>query len=360
MALVHAHGPPVRNAGPGPGDQVRRTGEVAGVQAGLGEHALRRERVDERRERFVVSGVPGDEGRVDRTAADELASKAVEQGQVALGPRRQVQRGGHRGFRAPGIDHDDGGRAAVAHHALPHDRVGDAGVGADEDEHVAFLKVRVGERWRIETEGLLVRDVRRRHALPRVAVEVGDPEAELRERAEQRHFLGHDLAGAEDGDGAAAVRGLDGFKFPAKGVYCFGPVDRPQHAGRIAQQRGRCAVGRGERRERFPALRAGHAEIHRVVGIGCQVDRLALRVEVDLQRAAGAAEATDRLGGAGRRETRRHAAQAEIARVLHEFTRHRPGAGVQEVVEGAHGATPWRLGSGTPGILGASTARKNR
>jgi hypothetical protein len=114
------------------------------------------------------------------------------------------------------------------------------------------------------------------------------------------------------------------------------------------------AVVGGERRERFPAFGAGHAEVDGIVGIGGEVDGLALGIEVDAERAAGAAKAADHVRRPGGSETRGDAAESEAVRggVLHELGGHRTGAGVKEIFEGAH--------AGTPGIFGASTARKKR
>ncbi len=88
----------------------------------------------------------------------------------------------------------------VAVDALPEDRVGDAWVGADQEDAVGFLQVLVGVRRRIKPEALLVGDDGRGHALPRVPVAVDHAHPELRERAEQGHLLGGDLPGAEEGD----------------------------------------------------------------------------------------------------------------------------------------------------------------
>ena len=71
---------------------------------------------------------------------------------------------------------------------------------ADEHDDVRLLEVVVGVRRRVEAERLLVGDDRRGHALARVAVAVHHPHAELGQRAEQRHLLGGDLAGAQEGD----------------------------------------------------------------------------------------------------------------------------------------------------------------
>ena len=95
---------------------------------------------------------------------------------------------------------------------------------------------------------------------------------------------------------AGAVPVLDGLEPAHHGLQRHRPGDRLQLAAR------RCAAaarshGRGcQRRQRLPALGAGHAQVHRVVGGGRQVHRLAV-LEVHVQPAAGRAEAADRGGG---------------------------------------------------------------
>ena len=118
-------------------------------------------------------------------------------------------RGGHRRFGRPRIDDDDLRPMRIAHHALPQDRMGDAQIAADEHDHVRLFEIGVGVRRGVEAERLLVRDDGRGHALPRVAVAVQHAHAELGERAEQRHFLGDDLARAQEGDRLRAVGRLD-------------------------------------------------------------------------------------------------------------------------------------------------------
>ena len=102
-------------------------------------------------------------------------------------------RGVHRGLGPTRIDDDDFGRPLVPHDPLPQDRMRDADVGSDEDHAVGLFKILIRVRRSIEAERLLVRDDRRRHALPRVAVAVKDSHPELGERTEQRHLFRRDL-----------------------------------------------------------------------------------------------------------------------------------------------------------------------
>ena len=172
------------------------------------------------------------------------------------------------------------GLMRIAHHPLPEDRMGDAQIAADEHDDVRLFEVGVRVRRRVEAERLLVGDDGRGHALPRVAVAVQHAHAELGERAEQGHFLGDDLAGAQEGDRVRAV--LCSGSPSCDRRTCGAP--RPsstgsQLAGRVSQQRRHRAIGRVEHGERFPTLRARHAEIHRIVRGGRQARRLRRRAD---------------------------------------------------------------------------------
>ena len=290
VALVDAHGPPEGNAFAG-GDDVDEAVERREGDARFGGGVRGRKGRDEGGEGVVVRGVRGDEGGVHGAACDEEMGETVEEGEIALRSEGDVEGGGLGGLGGAGIDDDDLGLAAIHHDALPHDGVGDAGVGADENEGVALLEIGVGEGRGVEAEGLFVGDVRSGHALAGVAVAVEGAQAEFEEGAEERHLFGHDLAGAEEGDGVRAVVALDGLEAVRKRREGGGPVDgREWGAAGGAKERGGRAVGGGEGGEGFPAFGAGHAEVDGVVGIGGKVDGLALGIEVDAKRAAGGAE----------------------------------------------------------------------
>ena len=102
----------------------------------------------------------------------------------------------------------------------------------------------------------------------------------------------------------------------------------------------------GQRGQRLPPLRAGHAEVHRVVGGRAHADGDAV-AQVDVERAAGRAEAAQvDAGGGGRRP--------EAAGT---WPRPKPaGTTVEELAERRRR----RLTGAIPGIRGATEARKNR
>ena len=191
------------------------------------------------------------------------------------------------------------------------------GIRADEDQRVAFLEIRIGERRRVEAERLFVGDVRGRHALPRIGVDVQHAHAELRERAEQRHLLHHDLPRAREttiADGPCSL--LNALKFSVNA-----PVRAPRKPARVrpvAASRSSGVVARSVAASGVSASQPfGHAmpRLTGYSGSAGEIDRFAGGIEMNLQRATGAAEAAHRGGRRGGLETRRQMTQAKLARV---------------------------------------------
>ena len=102
-----------------------------------------------------------------------------------------------------------------------------------------------------------------------------------------------------------------------------------------SRSRGGGAIGGIEEIERLPTFRAGHAEVHRVAGLGAEVDRVAVFVEVELEVAAGRAVAADRGGGGVGFEARGDFSQAEVAGFLDQVGGQRAGGLLEEL--GKHG-----------------------
>ena len=148
---------------------------------------------------------------VDPTFLDQNVRQSVEQRQVRLRRQRQMLRRRHRGLRPSRVDHDDFRLMRIAQHPLPHDRMGDAQVRADQHNYVRLFKVGVGVRRRVEAERLLVGDHGRGHALARVPVAVNHADAEFRQCAEKGHLFAGDLPRAQEGDRLGAVSALNLF-----------------------------------------------------------------------------------------------------------------------------------------------------
>lgn len=152
--------------------------------------------------------------------------EGVEEGEIAFGLDGEVEGGGLCGLGGTGIDDDDLRAAFVSHDALPEDGMGDAQIGADEDDDLAFLEICVGGGWGIETEGLLVGGYGGAHALAGICIAVKEAHAELEEAAEEGHFLEGDLASGKKGNGFRTVLGADGFEALGEGGEGCGPIGR--------------------------------------------------------------------------------------------------------------------------------------
>ena len=207
----------------------------------------------------------------------------------------------------------------------------DAKVRSHEHDHVRLLEIVVRIRRSIEAERLFVRGGRGGHALPRVAVAVQHAHAELGQAAEEGHFLGGDLAGAEKGHGVWPVLLLNGLHSRRKRPQCYVPIDRAKLAVLTEQWRGGAVVGLQDL-QRLPALGAGHAEIHRILRFRTEAHRLAV-AKMDLQPAAGRAKAADHrrygVGGLARRDF----PQTETARIEHQIAGQLAVACVEQVFE---------------------------
>ena len=223
VALIDAHGPPPGDAFVGLRDEFCERFDLLDSLACLRRDHFWGVIFDEFLEVFKAFGV-GERVVVEALVADDAMSEAVEKVEVGFGGVGDVAGGDLGGFGAARVDDDDLGIALVAHHTLPHDRVGDGRVGSDEDEDVGLFEVRVGVGWGVEAEGLLVGDYGGGHALTGVAIAVFDAHAELAEGAEHEEVFYRDLAGGDEGDGFFAVLLLDGFKVVAKGVEGGVPV----------------------------------------------------------------------------------------------------------------------------------------
>src|SRR5262249_47320589 len=119
---------------------------------------------------------------------------------------------------------------------------------------------------------------------------------ELRERAQERELLARDLAGAEEGDALAPVFREQPFHLRDERVERGLPIDGLEPAARVTQERRGRAIRRAQRGERLPSLRAGRAEVYRIIRRRRQVDRLAF-AEVNVERAARRAKPADEARG---------------------------------------------------------------
>ena len=250
----------------------------------------------------------------------------------------QVQRGGHRGFGLARVDHDNLRACADCADALPKDRMGDAQIGPTRHDNIRFLKIFVGKRRRVEAKGLLVSGRRRwpctaaccrRHAACPCRIWPG---------AEQRHFFGGNLAGAEKGNRVRPVFLLDGLDPVAKHPQGRIPIDRLPLPGRFSRsKRRRGAVVGLQDSQRLPALGTSHAKIHGIVRLRTEVHRLAF-AEMDFQAATRRTEAADHRRDGIRGLLRGDFSQTETARIEQQIASQMTVAGMEQVFEAAEGS----------------------
>src|SRR5260370_28181791 len=101
--------------------------------------------------------------------------------------------GSERSFRGSGINHDDLRFMTVPANSLPEDGMGDAKIGANQNNDIRFFEVLVSVRRSIEDEGLFIGGNRRLHTLNLVAVPVNHAHPQPCQSASQRHLFTHDL-----------------------------------------------------------------------------------------------------------------------------------------------------------------------
>ena len=115
-----------------------------------------------------------DEVAVERSGLGEMHEETAEQRRVRAGRDRKEEIGFVAGRGPPGIDDDDLGAAprARVEHAAEEDRVAPGRVRADEDDEVGLIEILVAAGHRVGSESAPVPGDRRRHAQPRIGVDV--------------------------------------------------------------------------------------------------------------------------------------------------------------------------------------------
>ena len=182
MALVDAHSPPkahrfaVMN-------RFREAIDLPDGQTGLCGHLVGSERTDKLSEFSETGSAPRDKSAIDPAVLDEEIGHTIEQREVGLGAQRQMLGGSHGGFGAARVHDYDPWLILVSQDALPHNRVSDAGIGADKNQHISQFEICV-RKWRgVEPEALFIRDVCCGHALACVGVAVDGANPEFPKRA---------------------------------------------------------------------------------------------------------------------------------------------------------------------------------
>ena len=152
---------------------------------------------------FGAGGRSIHERAVDSVARCKMREQPVEQHRIAARAKRQVQIGAFTCRGPPRIDDDNAAGRVVGlggHHALVKDRMAPGGVGADEDQEIGGFEIFIAARNGVAAERALVARHARRHAQPRIGIDVGGADEALGELVDDVIVLGQNLAGDVEGD----------------------------------------------------------------------------------------------------------------------------------------------------------------
>src|SRR5258708_39462727 len=90
------------------------------------------------------------------SALNESMRYCIKKQKIGLRFDGVMLSGSERSFRGSGINHDDLRFMTVPANALPEDGMGDAKIGANQNNDIRFFEVLVSVRWRVEAEGLFI------------------------------------------------------------------------------------------------------------------------------------------------------------------------------------------------------------
>ncbi len=200
----------------------------------------------QRLEVLEAFGMAGDVLLVLQTFRQDHMGQRIQQHQVGAGVDGQMHIGHLRQHGDARIDHDQRELALFARlaHAPVDDRVLLRQIGAEGDQAIGVFEIVIAAGRAVGTEGALVAGHRRGHAQRGVAVVVVGADQPARELAERVELLGHDLAGGDDGEGVAAVLGLDAFDLVRGACQRLIPTGLLEGSSRrFAQQRHGAAPG---------------------------------------------------------------------------------------------------------------------
>ena len=244
--------------------------------------------------RVEAFGVLAYEAGVGHPFPQQHVQHRVEQHEVGAGQDSQVQIGHRRGVGAARVDHDDLQirvlRAGILD-AAEDDRMGVGGVAAGDEQAVRLVDVGVAGGRRIGAQRLLVAGDGRRHAQPRVGVDVVGADQSLGELVEDVIVLGQQLARDVEGHRIRAVLANDPREFRCGVVERQVPRDvlaRLLAGGAQLGMQGAGFAYRGQMERR--TLGAQPAEVGGVLGVAAHAGD-AFVVMLDDDAAADAAVA---------------------------------------------------------------------
>ena len=161
---------------------------------------------------------------IDTVIPNQQMGDAVKQRQITFWSDGVMLCSRHRCLRAARIHDNDLRVALILQHPLPHDRMRNAGIGADENEHITLLKILISERWRIKAKAFFVSCHSRSHTLACITVAMNHSHAKFSQGTQIGHLLKHDLPGAQKSGRFRTMLGLNLAHFVAKKTQCSIPI----------------------------------------------------------------------------------------------------------------------------------------
>src|SRR5215472_15106635 len=144
-------------------------------------------------------------------------------------------------------------------------------IGPDQKNDIGFLEVLIRTGRAIAAKGPFVAGNRARHAQGRISVVIPGCESKLNQFPERIELFGHQLSGANDTEGVAAITLLSAAKFRNKGIERLIAADRNQFSV-LAHERIPGAICGIERIVLRQSLGTELAEVHRVIRIAADAD----------------------------------------------------------------------------------------
>ena len=139
---------------------------------------------------------------IERAGRGEMREQSIEQRHIRPRRERQMQISQLARRRAPGIDHHDFGTAHLARRRQPlvEYRMAPREIRADQHHQIGQLEILVGAGHRVRAERAPVPRHRRRHAQPRIGVDVGRADEPFHQLVGDIVVLGQQLAGDVERD----------------------------------------------------------------------------------------------------------------------------------------------------------------
>ena len=251
---------------------------------------------------------------IERAVVRKMHQQSAEQGAVGTGPHAQEEIGICRGVGPARIDHDHA-RAAlllVGKHALVQHRMAPRRVRADQHQEISFVEILITAGHGVGAESTAVTRNCRRHAEPRIGVDIGRADESLHQLVGDVIILGQQLPGEIERDRIGAVARDDMLEPVGDVVERVAPGDPLHHALAAADHRIKQPALEAERFAERRALRAQPPQIGGMVRIA-RDGGAAVVIGRRQHAAADTAIGTSRAGGAKGGIDRRHMNEVVMA-----------------------------------------------